>query len=329
MKTTIPPLFLLLLMIGTGCQQPCTKISKQSTYAGDTIYTYKTYPNCADTLTYTQRQIKADSSVVSEGEMLDGKKDALWVYYGYSKREAEYKNGIEIVKRSYDKEGRLSEESVLGEDSLYLEKTFYDNGQVRLERFVNSDGFLTGHGFAYDPLGRKAAEGDFIAEPVLPDTAYVENPEPPYDLQMTMITENGGKHGLWLFYDGEGNVTDTVNFEMGVAQWTGDIVGKWELDSISTTDTSSIGTTLFAVAMAMSDMKGYEFTTAGKLRSLDSSGAASDNGEFAWSKDRTTLYWWKGQEQESLYVRKLNNQILELKSDRPSTLFVKTHFTGL
>ena len=217
MKTTLPLLLIPVLLIAIGCQNPCTKTTFiVYSYSGDTIFTERAYPNCDDTLTYHERQVKRDSTVIAEGEVVSGKKEGIWETNGWMRTVTEYKQVIAVKAEWFHDNGKLMQEEVLGADSLYKVRSFYEDGTLESESYQNLDGYLTGSGIDYDTLGRKMAEGEYIAEPCLTDTIYIESPEPPYDLQMTIVEELGGKHGPWLNYDSSGNVTDTVVFDRGV-----------------------------------------------------------------------------------------------------------------
>ena len=292
-------------------------------FAGDTIYTIRTYPNCSDTLTYSQKQIKADSTIISEGSLVNGKKEGEWVYNGYQKRTVTYRSGIETDERSYDKDGRLELESILGKDSLYFERQFYGNGAVALERYVNLEGYLTGHGIEYDSLGRKMAEGEYIAEPVMPDTAFIPSPDPPHDMQQTIITENGGMHGPWIYFDVDGNVIDTVTFDRGQAAWTGNIVGKWRIDSIATEDTSSLGAVALVVGMALSDLQGFEFTDNYEMIHFDGKGKQLAVGSYSMSRNRTMLFTMNNDEENDVWIRELTPTRLKLLTEQITLYFVR------
>ena len=316
MKITFPFLVLLALFIGIGCQQPCTKTTKQTTYAGDTIYTIREYPNCEDTLSYNQKQVKADSSIVSEGRIVNGKKEGEWIYNGYVKRVLTFNSGIEVAGKEYGKTGNLQMERVLEKDSLYFEKNYFKNGNIESESFVNTADYLIGRGVEYDTLGRKMAEGEHIAEPVLPDTAYIENPNPPYDLQPTIITENGGKHGPWLYYDGAGNHIATVNYDRGVAIWTGNLAGKWKLDSVSTEGGSSIKEGDLEIRMAMSDLSGYEFSPGGTVNGVG-------EGIYYQGADHVVFYCTNNGENQRVWLRGLTPAHLTLQTVDMTLYFVR------
>jgi antitoxin component YwqK of YwqJK toxin-antitoxin module len=315
MKTPfILPAFIGLLAV-IGCQKPCTKTTHQIAFAGDTIFTIRTYPNCADTLTYHQRQVKADSGLVSVGKIANGRKVGEWTYNGYTKSVTRYEAGVEVEVKDYDKQGRLRLERTLGKDSLYTEKQFYRNGKVGSQRFINMQGYLTGHGIEFDSLGRKMAEGNHIAEDVLPDTAFIPSPEPPHDMQQTIITESGGKHGPWLFYDPDGSINDTVTYDRGVAVWSGDLVGRWRIDSISTTDTSSMGMMAVVIGMAFSDLQGFEFTNNYEMIHFDSKGKKLAVGSYGLSRDRAMLFMLNNDEEDQAWIRGLTPTRLKLLSD--------------
>ncbi|MBI1287673.1 MAG: hypothetical protein GC178_08855 [Flavobacteriales bacterium] len=216
MKANALPVLFIILAAAISCQKPCTKTTIRKGYYGDTTFIERTYANCTDTLTYYEKQMRSDSTVVSEGEVVNGKKEGEWVNSRWRKEVTSYSQGVEINVKEYDNDGILSLERTLGTDSLYRQRQFDGQGRLTVEEFVNMEGYLTGHGITYDSLGRKTSEGEHIAEPCLTDTVYIESPEPPYDLQMTIIEDLGGKHGLWTYYDADGNVTDTVMFDHGV-----------------------------------------------------------------------------------------------------------------
>lgn len=326
MKKAIQFLPILVILFGVGCQKPCTKTISKRSFGGDTVYTLRTYPNCDDTLNYFQKQVKSDSTIISEGKFVNGQKDGEWKYYGFRKRVTTYKNGFDIGVKSYREDGSLSQEETLNADSLYEIRSYYRNGKVSSESFQNLDGYLTGHGVDYDSLGRKMAEGEYIAEPVLPDTMYIENPDPPYDLQMTIVTENGGKHGPWIYYDVDGNATDTVLFEMGEAIWSGSIVGKWIIDSVATTENSSLGPALFALSMAMGNLLGYEFKPNGKVFSVQELGETQQVGTYQWSTNRRFLYAISTVNDSShskIWIQSLTDTRLKILTDNMTVYLIR------
>ncbi|MCF8258342.1 MAG: hypothetical protein K9J06_12375 [Flavobacteriales bacterium] len=219
MRTLALPTVLLALLVAIGCQNPCTKTTSEvNAYSGDTIFTERTYPACGDSLTYHERQVKSDSTVIAQGEVVNGMKEGVWETNAWWKTVREYEHGIAIKVEQFHKNGQLMQEQVLGADSLYKVRSFYENGTLESEHFKTLDDYLTGHGIEYDTLGRKTAEGDHLAEMSMGDTVYVESPVPPYDLKMTVISEAGVKHGPWLQYDADGNVTRTVTYVHGIQQ---------------------------------------------------------------------------------------------------------------
>lgn len=228
MKSTFFHLSVLTLLVCIGCQEPCTKTTSDVGYYGDTTYFIRAYPNCSDTLSYYEKHVKKDSTIISEGAFLNGKKDGDWKTTGYFNATTSYKNGQKTAILMFSKKGNLIQEKVLSPDSLFIEKSYYKDGTLESEGFQTMDEYLTGHGVEYDTLGRKSAEGEYIAEPVLTDTLYIESPEPPHDLQMTIVTENGGKHGPWILYDIEGDPSDTLMYDRGVLLGEGNALGKTE-----------------------------------------------------------------------------------------------------
>lgn len=305
MKTTFPLLLLLALFVAVGCQQPCTKTTKQTTHAGDTIYSVRTYPNCEDTLSYSQKQVMADSSLVSEGRMENGKKEGEWVYNGYTKRVVTYHSDFEVALKEYDKAGNLQREKVFGKDSLYAEKQFHRNGKIQAESLINLDGFVTGHGVEYDTLGRKMAEGEHIAEDVLADTVYIENPNPPHNLEPVVVTENGGKHGPWQYYNGAGSHIATTNYNRGVAVWTGSLAGKWKLDSISTQSNTSSGEGTLDITMTVADLGGYEFYPTGAVNGIEVNGQGVGEGIYYKYLDNVVMYCTNNGENQRVWIRTL------------------------
>lgn len=297
MRTLIPAVCTSLL-IAVGCQKPCTKTTSTNNSPSEGeigFVTKRDFADCGDTLNYREQVFqvaysdtgKTDTVIVSEGQFLNGQKDGKWIYFGRNRQETVYRNGFEVEIRDYSKDGKLMIESILGADSLYAEKQFYANGKVESEQFTNLNGYLTGHGILYDSTGRKLAEGDHISEDVLPDTVYIENPEPPYDLQQIIITENGGKHGPWVYYGFDGTIIDTVNFDKGKAVWGGSEVGKWKLEEIvngNPTDSTK------EVLMNIPDFVGYEFTADGKLGAFNTKGQTSNWGTYSWNPDGSSLY---------------------------------------
>jgi len=219
--------------------------------------------------------------------MLNGKKEGEWIYNGYAKRVLTYNAGIEVAAKEYDKAGNLRAESVLGTDSLYAEKQFYSNGKVEIEQFLTLDGYLTGHAIRYDSLGRKLAEGNHIPESCFSDTVYIESQEPPHDLKMTVIEELGGKHGPWIYYNFEGSIIDTINFDHGSATWTGNIVGKWRLKMTVNTSGNSADEKFL---MHIPDFSGYEFTADGRMGAINQKDQTSNWGTFAWETDGQGLF---------------------------------------
>ena len=218
MKTTFLTLILLALFTSIGCQKPCTTTTFMvNSYTGDTLFTERTYAICGDTLNYYERRLKGDSTIISEGEVLNGKKEGIWKTNDWLKTISDFKNGVATKVEMFHKNGKLMQVELLGADSMYTVKSYYENGTLESEFLNTLDGYFVGHGVDYDTLGLKASEGEYIAEPCLTDTMYIESSEPPYNLQMTIIEELGGKHGPWIYYDIEGNVTDTVVFDQGIS----------------------------------------------------------------------------------------------------------------
>lgn len=282
----------ILLAAFAGCQKPCTKTTQEATSWGDTIYTHRMYPNCNDTLNYYEKNLRSDSTIISEGSFVNGKKNGDWTYSGYQDQVKTYQNGLKVAVRTYRKDGSLEQEEILNADSLFEVRSYFRNGNLESEDFQNLEGYLTGHGILYDSTGRKLAEGDHIAEDVLGDTVYIENPNPPHDLQQTIITENGGKHGPWLYYDFDGNVIDTIQFNRGKAVWNADVVGKWKLDKIVSKGTENSGE---EVLMAIPDLVGYEFTADGKLGAFNSKNVTSNWGTYATDSNGADLYVFDNQ----------------------------------
>lgn len=314
MKANVLPVLFIILAAAIGCQKPCTKTTIKKGYFGDTTFVERTYANCNDTLTYYEKQMRSDSTVVSEGEVVNGKKEGEWSMQRWGKEIITFSHGVEVNIKEFDKNGILSLERTLGTDSVYRQRQFDGQGRLMLEEFVNIEGYLTGHGISYDSLGRKDSEGENIAEECLLDTMYVESPEPPYDLQMTLVAENGGKHGPWVFYNAEGKATDTTIFDHGVATWSGDLTGKWNLDSLSTTDTASIGLALFA--FALNGLKGFEFKNDGSVSSFDEKGKSHEQGSYRWSRDRTYLFLSdQGEDEDAIRIAKLTPTELQFVAD--------------
>jgi antitoxin component YwqK of YwqJK toxin-antitoxin module len=293
MRTLIPALYALVL-VTYGCQKPCTTTSQKVTPWGDTIFTTRTYTNCADTLSYAEKTFRADSSIISEGNMLNGQKNGTWTYYGPNRRETVYRNGFEVEMRMYREDGNLLSESILGADSLYAEKQFYPNGKVEAEEFTDLNGYLTGHGILYDSTGRKLAEGDNIAEDVLTDTVYMESPVPPHDMQPVVISESGGKHGPWVYYGFDGTIIDTVNFDKGKAIWGGSEIGKWKLEEVVNGNPAD---STKEVLMNMPDLVGYEFTADGKLGAYNTQGQTTQWGTYSSSPGGADLYVFDSQKE--------------------------------
>ncbi|TNF29231.1 MAG: hypothetical protein EP314_02980 [Bacteroidetes bacterium] len=219
MKNLPTLLILIVLVTSFGCQNPCTQVTSGPLYAGDTTYIKRNYATCGDTLNYYQWRMKRDSTVLEEGEVLNGLKEGDWtvVIYGQMHNVITYRAGNKVAAKMYGQDGALLQEEELLGDSIFRVRSYYEeSGQLEAEGYQTLDDYTTGHWVEYDTLGRKVAEGDHIAEPCLTDTMYIESPLPPHDLQMTVITESGGRHGPWLFYDGEGSVSDTVIYDHGI-----------------------------------------------------------------------------------------------------------------
>lgn len=216
MKTPLLASSLLGMMAAIGCQEPCTKTALQPDNFRDTIIVERSYADCNDTLNYHEVQMRKDSTVLADGEVQNGKREGIWILNRWRKEIVTYEGGFEVNIKEFDRNDLLSSERTFTADSLYFEQQFNQEGRVILNQFLNLEGYLTGHGITYDSLGRKTSEGEHISEPCLVDTVYIESPDPPYDLQMTIIEELGGRHGPWVYYDSEGNVTDTIMFDHGV-----------------------------------------------------------------------------------------------------------------
>lgn len=217
MKNTITLVSLLGILIGTSCQKPCTTTTAVPGYRGDTTYVERQYANCSDTLNYYEWKRREDSTIVLEGRVVNGKRDGEWIHRGFwDNRTETYRMGTVVATKYFRNDGTLEQEEILNADSLFEVRSYHRNGSVESQLFMTMDGFMTGHGIDYDTLGRKSSEGEYIPEPCMTDTMYVESPDPPYDLQLTIVEELGGKHGPWVNYDGEGNVTDTVFYDHGI-----------------------------------------------------------------------------------------------------------------
>lgn len=216
MRTPLLASTLIGMMAALGCQEPCTTTMLQPGNYRDTLIVQRTYADCNDTLNYHEVQMRQDSTILAEGEVMDGRRQGIWTLNGWRKEIVTYAGGVEINIKEFDRNDLLSSERTLTPDSLYFEQQYDEQGRVILDQYVNMDGYLTGHGVTYDSLGRKTSEGEHIPEPCLIDTVYIESPDPPYDLQMTIIEELGGRHGLWTYYDTNGHVVDTIMYDHGV-----------------------------------------------------------------------------------------------------------------
>ncbi|MCF8277105.1 MAG: hypothetical protein K9J17_10240 [Flavobacteriales bacterium] len=316
MKSILQTTALLTLLVAIGCQQPCTTTTfNVNKYSGDTVFVKRAYAICGDTLNYYERQVTSDSIVVSEGEVLNGKKEGQWKTSGWNKTVSDYQHGIALRVEISNKEGVLEQEEVLGPDSLYKVKSFYEDGTLESEFFQTLDGLMTGRGIEYDKAGKKIAEGEYLTEWIIGDTMYIESPLPPYDLEMTIISDAGGKHGPWFYYDSNGNVTDTVKFNAGKAEWTGNLVGLWDSDSVATTYTAPSEKVLPMLAYGFEDFKGYEFTESGSLHARGKKGRLGRTMHYDWTHDNSYLEVTDQGDHLSLQIRRFDDTRLILILD--------------
>lgn len=207
-----------VIILGISCDNSCVKYTADTgPYGNQDLIVKRQYANCADTLNYYEWRLKSDSAEVSSGEVKAGLREGQWTNHSWNRKTVStYESGVETLIFTYSSKDVLIEKLELQADSLYKGTAYYDNGNVESEYFQNSDGFLTGNGADYHKDGWKVAEGQYIPELCFADTVYIENPNPPHDLQMTIVEELGGRHGLWKLFDSEGNQIGSINYDHGI-----------------------------------------------------------------------------------------------------------------
>lgn len=113
------------------------------------------------------RYYNADGFIISEGHLIDKKREGLWKYYfekpGQQLMMTEtYKNDVlDGPKTVYFENGKVTEKKTYNAGKLEGQKSVYDEtGQLR-QQYHYTNGILQGHSVVYDYKGRKASEGQY------------------------------------------------------------------------------------------------------------------------------------------------------------------------
>lgn len=198
--------------------EPCNKIIEKRKVCNtcDTITTTRTFPDCADSLTYTD-STSNDKELTFTGSIYKGDTDGIWMWFQDGKlyQSTTFVHNEAVKNCWYYKDTATCYEDERLNDSVYYERITRGNGFLIAEgKMVNFMRF--GEWFVYDERNGTKTENYYVPEEKT-DT-IVKTDSTTGIISYLMCTSLGVLDGVQCTYDNNGKLILTEKYIKGVKQ---------------------------------------------------------------------------------------------------------------